>query len=156
MYRYAPTLQAFLERYENTSENTKKGMIGELLSHIIINEFFDNFEIASPFFNLEEKSIKKDLTYFFTQIIKCLRKGIVYHHGSMTDNVRLYIETVFKNSKKIKFLITTSTLLEGVNLPVERLFVLENKKGQSLLSHSQFNNLVGGINRFGDIFSDKK
>ncbi|WP_323661103.1 DEAD/DEAH box helicase [Pectobacterium versatile] len=89
-------------------------------------------------------------------IIKCLKKGIVYHHGSMTDNVRLYIETVFKKSNHVKYLVTNSTLLEGVNLPVERLFVLENKKGRSSLSHSQFNNLVGRINRFGDIFKDDK
>jgi hypothetical protein len=89
-------------------------------------------------------------------IIKCLKKGIVYHHGSMTDNVRLYIETVFKKSHHIKYLITNSTLLEGVNLPVERLFVLENKKGRSSLNHSQFNNLVGRINRFGDVFKEGK
>ena len=61
-------------------------------------------------------------------VIRCLKKGIVYHHGSMTDNVRLYIETVFKNSRNIKYLITNSTLLEGVNLPVERLFILETKR----------------------------
>ncbi|ELW8948529.1 DEAD/DEAH box helicase [Yersinia enterocolitica] len=89
-------------------------------------------------------------------IIKCLKKGIVYHHGSMTDNVRLYIETIFKKSHHVKYLVTNSTLLEGVNLPVERLFILENKKGQSSLNHSQFNNLVGRINRFGDVFNKDK
>jgi hypothetical protein len=89
-------------------------------------------------------------------IIKCLKKGIVYHHGSMTDNVRLFIETVFKESHHVKYLITNSTLLEGVNLPVERLFLLENKKGLSSLNHSQFNNLVGRINRFGDVFKEGK
>ncbi|HHQ6552130.1 TPA: DEAD/DEAH box helicase [Serratia fonticola] len=89
-------------------------------------------------------------------IIKCLKKGIVYHHGSMTDNVRLYIETVFKKSIHVKYLVTNSTLLEGVNLPVERLFILENKKGRSSLNHSQFNNLAGRINRFGDIFNGDK
>lgn len=87
-------------------------------------------------------------------IIKCLKKGIVYHHGSMTDNVRLYIETIFKTSRHVKYLVTNSTLLEGVNLPVERLFILENKKGRTSLNHSQFNNLAGRINRFGDIFNN--
>ena len=87
-------------------------------------------------------------------VIQCLRKGIVYHHGSMTDNVRLYIETVFRSSPHVKYLVTNSTLLEGVNLPVERLFVLENKKGLCSLNHSQFNNLAGRINRFGDVFKE--
>lgn len=89
-------------------------------------------------------------------IIKCLKKGVVYHHGSMTDNVRLYIETVFKRSQDVKYLVTNSTLLEGVNLPVERLFLLENKKGRSTLTHSQFNNLAGRINRFSEIFTENE
>ena len=59
MYRYKPTIEAFLERYEKKPVKTQKGMIGEFLSHIIINELFDDFETASPFFNLEETSIKK-------------------------------------------------------------------------------------------------
>ncbi|BEO47880.1 hypothetical protein SMQE20_24390 [Serratia marcescens] len=61
---------------------------------------------------------------------------------------------IFKTSQHVKYLITNSTLLEGVNLPVERLFILENKKGRTSLSHSQFNNLAGRINRFGDIFNN--
>lgn len=68
MYRYKPTIKAFLERYEKKPATTQKGMIGEFLSHIIINELFDTFETASPFFNLEEKSIKKgfDLLLYST------------------------------------------------------------------------------------------
>lgn len=68
MYRYKPTVRAFLERYEKKPPKTQKGMIGEFLSHVIINELFDDFETASPFFNLEEKSIKKgfDLLLYST------------------------------------------------------------------------------------------
>lgn len=68
MYRYKPTVEAFLERYEKKPIKTQKGMIGEFLSHIIINELFDDFETASPYFNLEEKSIKKgfDLLLYST------------------------------------------------------------------------------------------
>jgi len=58
-YTYKNTLKEFLQRYEKKTENTKKGMVGELLSHILIQEYFPNFDTVSPFFNLEEKSIKK-------------------------------------------------------------------------------------------------
>ncbi len=34
-------------------------MLGELLSHVIILKLFPNFEVVSPFFNMEEKSIRK-------------------------------------------------------------------------------------------------
>lgn len=59
IYNYKNTLMEFLVRYESKSSETKKGMIGELLSHIIINEYFDEYNVVSPFFNKEEHSIKK-------------------------------------------------------------------------------------------------
>jgi len=59
IYNYKNTLIEFLVRYENKSPDTQKGMIGELLSHIIINEYFDEYNVVSPFFNKEERSIKK-------------------------------------------------------------------------------------------------
>lgn len=59
MYNYQSTLATFLERYNSKPELTKIGMIGELLSHVLIIEMLPNYEPVSPFFNLEEKSIKK-------------------------------------------------------------------------------------------------
>ncbi|GIP30938.1 DEAD/DEAH box helicase [Paenibacillus sp. J2TS4] len=86
-------------------------------------------------------------------MIKCLRKGFIYHHGSVPDNVRLYIEHLFSTEMELKFVITSSTLLEGVNLPVEKMFLLDNKKGRRILSPSQFKNLIGRVNRFSEVFS---
>ncbi|WP_194598569.1 DEAD/DEAH box helicase family protein, partial [Vibrio anguillarum] len=62
-------------------------------------------------------------------LISCMKYGVLYHHGSMTDAVRSYVEHLFRSCSDIKYLITSSTLLEGVNLPVERLFLFEIKKG---------------------------
>jgi len=56
---YKNTLKEFFRRFDNKEEETKKGMIGELLTHILIISFFSEFNIVSPFFNLEERSIKK-------------------------------------------------------------------------------------------------
>lgn len=58
-YNYQSTIASFIERYEKKTKDTKKGMIGEFLSHILITSLFDDYDIASAFFNLEEKSIKK-------------------------------------------------------------------------------------------------
>lgn len=68
-YHYQSTIASFIERYEKKTPDTKKGMIGEFLSHILITNFFDQYEIASAFFNLEEKSIKKgfDLILYNTE-----------------------------------------------------------------------------------------
>lgn len=65
-YNYQNTVKSFLERYEKKTSKTKVGMVGELLTHIFILEFLTDFNTVSPFFNMEEKSIKKGfdiLTY---------------------------------------------------------------------------------------------
>lgn len=59
MYNYKSTIKSFLERYTRKTKNTKIGMIGELLSHVLITSLYDDYDVASAFFNLEEKSIKK-------------------------------------------------------------------------------------------------
>lgn len=88
-------------------------------------------------------------------IIDCLRRGVMYHHGSIADTVRLYLENTFSKSKKLKYLVCSATLLEGVNLPIEKLFLIDHRKGANLLSPSQFKNLVGRVNRFSEVFSAK-
>lgn len=104
-----------------------------------------------------EEACKSISEYMHPQysLIKYLKKGIIYHHGSVPDNIRIYIEHLFSTVKEIKYVITSSTLLEGVNLPAERMFILDNKKGRSYLSPSNFKNLVGRICRFSDIFNSQ-
>lgn len=65
-YSYPKTLQSFLDRFKNKSEKTKKGMIGELLAHVLIGELSPKLECLSVYKNMEERSIKKgfDIIYF--------------------------------------------------------------------------------------------
>lgn len=63
LFSYQTTLSSFIDRYRSKPNLTKMGMIGELVSHILITEVFDGFEVVSPFFNLEEKSIKKGFDF---------------------------------------------------------------------------------------------
>lgn len=61
IYSYKATVKEFVRRYKsskNASEDRKKGMIGELLVHVVL-EIEGRFTIASPFFNMEERSFKK-------------------------------------------------------------------------------------------------
>ncbi len=86
-------------------------------------------------------------------LLHCMKRGVLYHHGSMPDAVRNYAEYLYKECDEIRFLVSTSTLLEGVNLPIERMFILDYRKGLRKLTFSQFRNLIGRVNRFGDIFN---
>ncbi len=88
-------------------------------------------------------------------LLTCLRKGIIYHHGSVPDAIRIYIEDLYKKDDAVRYVITSSTLLSGVNLPAERMFILDNKRGRSNLSYDSFKNLVGRVCRFSEIFNDE-
>lgn len=86
-------------------------------------------------------------------LVKCLRKGIVYHHSAVPDTIRLYVEHLYSSCPEIKYIITNSTLLEGVNIPASKLFVMDNRAGQRNLSASSFKNLIGRICRFSEVFN---
>lgn len=82
-----------------------------------------------------------------------IEKGVIYHHGSIPEPIRYFIEDLYANIPEIKMLIANSTLLEGVNIPATRMFILDPYRGNGYLSPSAFKNLVGRVCRFGEIFS---
>lgn len=86
------------------------------------------------------------------RLIECVKRGVIYHHGAVPEPVRMYIERLYAELNDIKYVVTSSTLLEGVNLPADKMFIMDNKKGQSNLSPSDFKNLIGRVCRFSQIF----
>lgn len=109
-------------------------------------------DIDSPQIETAIQNISEYLDPAYNLLL-CLKKGIIYHHASIPDTIRSYIEELYKNIPEIRFVITSSTLLSGVNLPAERMFILDNKKGQSCLRPEEFKNLIGRICRFSEIFN---
>lgn len=106
--------------------------------------------------NIEK--ICKNLSEYISKeydLIDYIKKGIVYHFGVMPDNIRNYIENCVKNEPLLKYIFCTSTLLEGVNMPFDKLFILDLKKGISNLTYHQLRNLIGRINRYKNIFDIK-
>jgi len=81
-----------------------------------------------------------------------LNRGIAFHYGNMPLLIRTEIEKLFK-SNKIKYLVCTSTLIEGVNMPCQSIFVRGPTKGRGkTMSHSDFWNLAGRAGRWGKEF----
>lgn len=119
-------------------------------------------KLASTLPKIESEIIEKALvdikkiTHEEYDLLYCLSRGVIYHHGSISDNIKLYIENLYTEIKEIKYIVTTSTLLEGVNIPAEKLFVLDYRKGRAKLTPSQFKNLFGRICRFSEIFNGKE
>jgi hypothetical protein len=79
-------------------------------------------------------------------LARCLTCRVAYHHGDLPDFVREEIEDLFC-AKAIKVLFCTSTLLEGVNLPADKMFILSPQKGEATLTAFEFRNLIGRAGR---------
>lgn len=96
----------------------------------------------------------RDFLHKDYNLIKTIENGVVYHHGSMPENVRMYVEDIFSRINNIKYIVTTSTLLQGVNIPAEKIFLLSSAKGRKSLNPSQFKNLTGRVCRFSEVFDN--
>ncbi len=104
-------------------------------------------------------ALAKDITnevhgdYYLAQII---RKGVAYHIGYLPAAIRMRIENMFRQGK-ITTMFCTSTLLEGVNLPADNLFITDNKIFRKVMTPVDFRNLIGRVGRirfnlYGNVF----
>lgn len=94
----------------------------------------------------------RDFIHEDYSLANSLEKGVVYHHGSVPESVRYYIETLYSELSELNMLVANSTLLEGVNIPATKMFILDPSRGNGYLTSSDFKNLIGRICRFGEIF----
>ncbi|UVT21134.1 MAG: DEAD/DEAH box helicase [Nitrospira sp.] len=79
-------------------------------------------------------------------------RGIAFHYGNMPLLLKSEIERLFR-ANIIKYLICTSTLLEGVNLPCRNVFVRGPRKGRNTpMKDADFWNLAGRAGRWGQEF----
>ncbi len=83
-------------------------------------------------------------------LIRCLENGVAYHHSGLPDIARSEIEELYVSGGTIKNLVCTSTLLEGVNLPAQKMFIIRPNTGNIELSDFNFNNLIGRAGRMSE------
>ncbi len=81
-----------------------------------------------------------------------VERGVAFHYGNMPSLIRLEIERLFR-AGKIRFLVCTSTLIEGVNLSCRTIVVRGPRKGLGKpMEPHDFWNLAGRAGRWGDEF----
>jgi helicase len=61
------------------------------------------------------------------RLFVCLKKGIAFHHSGLHSEQRKIIETNFKK-RKIKIIVATPTLAQGVDLPAYRTIIRDLKR----------------------------
>ena len=108
-----------------------------------------------PVLDALAKEIKNEIhdSYYLVELIKC---GVAYHVGYLPNHIRTSIEGCFRD-KKIDILFCTSTLVEGVNLPADNLFITSYKNGTHNMTPVDFRNLIGRVGRieynlYGNVF----
>lgn len=86
-----------------------------------------------------------------------LRKGVAFHYGPLPTSVRLLVEHLVKEGH-IDYIICTSTLAEGINLPAKNLFLLNpfNRRPyqpSERLEDVKISNITGRAGRMLEHFS---
>ncbi len=74
--------------------------------------------------------------------------GVFAHHGNTPQGIRLAVEYAMKEGLA-KFVICTSTLAQGVNLPIRYLIITSVYQGQDQIKVRDFHNLIGRVGRSG-------
>lgn len=165
---------SYLSTFEDSIEYSHIGLIKHLSNHhnnkqsiIYCNSKASAIEFAREFASdLPDRNddtdllalaneIKNDIhaDYYLPELIK---KGVAFHVGYLPNYIRSDIETLYKDGK-ITTLFCTSTLVEGVNLPADNLFVMSYKRATSNMTSVEFKNLIGRVGRieynlFGNVF----
>lgn len=106
IFKYPATLKIFWDRYSSKSRTTRIGMLGELLAHVIILKLFPNFDVVSPFFNMEEKSIRKGFDLLLYELeqndvwITEVKAGGLGNGSTPCDTTRLLLGRARDDLKK--------------------------------------------------------
>ncbi|WP_159518259.1 DEAD/DEAH box helicase [Sunxiuqinia indica] len=112
------------------------------------------FETGKPLISSNIEEVEK-LTYLHQKhlgddhyMTRCSRIGIYSHSGFTSEGLRLAIEYAMQEDK-IKFVICTSTLAQGVNLPIKYLMITSFYQADSKIKTRDFHNLIGRAGRAG-------
>lgn len=111
----------------------------------------DKIVTETDFLNSLSDFISNTVHPKFT-LVDTIKKGVAYHHGKLPFHVRLLIEDGIKQ-KEIKTIICTTTLLQGVNLPVQNIIIrnpnlfIRKIESSAKLSNYEIANLRGRAGR---------
>lgn len=120
----------------------------------IEREFEPYIRLCREIMNPEALKLVEELnTYFGTtsrkrsQLVEYMKRGIVIHHGSIPLKARFIIEK-FVNIGFAKLCFSTSTLIQGINMPFDLVWVHNNRfSGSRNKAALDLKNLIGRAGR---------
>lgn len=79
-------------------------------------------------------------------LVDSVRRGVAFHHGRLPSIIRRGVEDAFR-ANDLTFLVTTSTLLYGINTAARNVFVYRPKTANKRMQSADFWNLAGRAGR---------
>ena len=118
-----------------------------------IEEFSKELFLNLPFIELKRETRNlirelEELVHKDFQMIELLKKGIIYLHGRLPEVIKEYLEYQFKQNTDLHIVIANKVILEGINLPVDNLFIMHSNG----LKEKEVTNLIGRVNRLNEVF----
>ncbi|MPW27063.1 DEAD/DEAH box helicase [Alkalibaculum sp. M08DMB] len=110
--------------------------IGSLLENASLEE-------VGRISKLIEENYGKENDYFLSA-----NRAAFVHHSGISNGIKIAIESAMKKGY-INFLICTSTLAQGVNLPIRYLVISNMYQGKDQIRVRDFQNLIGRAGRSG-------
>lgn len=94
--------------------------------------------------------------YFPTEweVIQALKHGIGIHHGNVPRAIQQYMVRAFEQGR-IKILVCTSTIIEGVNTVAENVIIFDRRTNTTTIDDFTFRNIAGRAGRMNRYFIGK-
>ena len=124
------------------------GLVKQMIAHV---------ENTGAVIKQPNKKVQHNIEYIAYQLgwehrlVKSLRYGFAYHHADLPQDIRECVEKLLCNGD-IELVYCTSTLAEGVNLPIKTLVLcyLNNPIKPSIyIDEAKVKNIVGRVGRAG-------
>lgn len=112
----------------------------------IVEESTDN-DALSELSKFVEEAVHPDYA-----LVRAVKHRVGFHYGRIPAPVRKAVEIAFSDGQ-LHYLVTTSTLLQGVNFPAKNLFICDPRQGDAgPMVPVDFWNLAGRAGRLGKEF----
>ena len=90
--------------------------------------------------------------YFLAEVIK---KGVGVHNGRLHRSLSQIQVRLFEKNQSLKQIVSTSSIIEGVNTSAENVIIFSNKLGKPAYDYFTYKNIVGRSGRMFKHFVGK-
>ena len=132
----------------------RKASAAKIVRDAVEQTFRRGISLESPSTHSDPEEIRRFVNLYSRNfgadayLTKGAALGIFVHHGNTPQGIRVAVEYAMRQ-RLIRLIVCTSTLAQGVNLPIRYLLVTSAMQGRELIKVRDFHNLMGRAGRAG-------